>query len=273
MGETILIADSGGTKTDWCLVKDDQRIFFETRSCHPVNWKENFWEKLSGELSEYADLASAELYFFGAGCLNVENKNLATTQFQAMNFRKVTVKSDLHGAGYALFGKESGAGIISGTGSVLFFWENEEIVHRVGGKGHLGGDEGSGYYFGKLLKDKWEANDLTVEQKRLLHPTGLQVLNSLNANNEKFSLASLSKVLADHFSAFSNVHEENILSFVSSHFIDQKPDKVSILGGYGFANQALWQSILNRNHIELTVAVEKPIVPLVEQMDVLKRVN
>lgn len=54
------------------------------------------------------------------------------------------MKSDLHGAGYSLFGKESGWGTIMGTGSVLFQWKEQEVVQEIGGKGHLSGDEGSG---------------------------------------------------------------------------------------------------------------------------------
>lgn len=267
MTETILIADSGGTKTDWCAITDGKRIFFETKSCHPTNWNEPFWHQLSDELEKYVDLASTVLYFFGAGCLNQENKTIAETEFKKMKLSKVRVKSDLHGAGYALFGKKDGVGIISGTGSVLFYWEKEQIVHRVGGKGHLEGDEGSGFYFGKILREKWRNNELSTEQKKSIPSEAKNVLMAQHLKDEKFDLASLSKLLGSNSRIFEDLHEENINCFMESHFDGGFPTQIALLGGYGYVNQSLWKSILSKRGIELTVVLDKPIVSLVEQLD------
>lgn len=267
MTEIVLIADSGGTKTDWCAVMNGERIFFETGSCHPANWNAAFWDQLRRDLQAHVDLPRTNLYFFGAGCLNTENRLVAEAAFQKMNFNGVNVKSDLHGAGYALFGKKEGVGIISGTGSVLFYWKDETILKHVGGKGHLIGDEGSGFYFGKLLREKWRNNALLTTQKKVLNPTVREILTTVNTQNEKFALASLSKLLQNHVAVFRDLHEANINAFIATHFEAETPDQVALLGGYGFGNQSLWRTILAKSGIELTVVLEKPIVSLVERME------
>lgn len=57
--------------------------------------------------------------------------------------------NDAQLAHYAFFKGKKGILVIAGTGSVCFGKKNE-LWERVGGWGHLFGDEGSGYYIGKL---------------------------------------------------------------------------------------------------------------------------
>ena len=61
----------------------------------------------------------------------------------------VVLLNDAQLAHYALLQGEEGVLVIAGTGSVCFGRSQNEW-YRVGGWGHLFGDEGSGYYIGKL---------------------------------------------------------------------------------------------------------------------------
>lgn len=70
-----LIADSGGTKTDWCLIDSvGQKSFFSSESCHPVNWDKTFFVRLNELLSKVPTIGKTELYFFGSGCYNRDNR-------------------------------------------------------------------------------------------------------------------------------------------------------------------------------------------------------
>jgi len=73
--KAILIADSGGSKTDWCLVDYlGNRNNFTTDSYHPhlinedwIGAKRDFW-------LDYTSVYSITLHFFGAGCLSPVNR-------------------------------------------------------------------------------------------------------------------------------------------------------------------------------------------------------
>ncbi|HEY9166535.1 MAG TPA: BadF/BadG/BcrA/BcrD ATPase family protein [Candidatus Kryptonia bacterium] len=62
---------------------------------------------------------------------------------------KVFVESDAMAALEGAFGGKPGMILISGTGSILFAKEKDDVLHRVGGWGRFIGDEGSGYSLGR----------------------------------------------------------------------------------------------------------------------------
>ena len=71
--KSVLIADSGGTKTDWCLICGDDFYFFSTESYHPNTLSSpskleltQFWIDLTQKLA-------ISCHFYGAGCSNEEN--------------------------------------------------------------------------------------------------------------------------------------------------------------------------------------------------------
>lgn len=80
--------------------------------------------------------------------------------------------NDAQLAHYAFFKGQTGILVIAGTGSVCFGKTNE-LWERVGGWGHLFGDEGSGYYIGKLaiqqaLNDYDLGNEVSTLTSQLL---------------------------------------------------------------------------------------------------------
>ena len=86
----ILIADSGSTKTDWCLLgKDGYRKDIATKGMNPYQQSE---EELSTEVAtalvpQLPEGPIDEVYFYGAGCIydkiplmqRVLNRHLAIT--------------------------------------------------------------------------------------------------------------------------------------------------------------------------------------------------
>lgn len=64
--------------------------------------------------------------------------------------KKVIIESDARVALEGAFNGNAGIILIAGTGSIAFGKDGKGIVHRVGGWGRILGDEGSGYYLGRL---------------------------------------------------------------------------------------------------------------------------
>lgn len=152
----ILIADSGSTKIDWCLLNDkkvEKQVF--TLGMNAVMLTE---EEMRGRLSE--ELAPEiegypvdAVYFYGAGCISPQVCGNVERAIRAVipSAETVEVHTDLLAAARALFGHEPGIACILGTGSNSCCYDGKDIVENVSPLGYILGDEGSGAVLGKLL--------------------------------------------------------------------------------------------------------------------------
>lgn len=149
-----LIADSGSTKTDWCLARDGEMVArIATQGINPFYQSdEDIIRILEDELLAQwpADLENAqEVFFYGAGVrpeMSVRMERLVGEVTQAA---RVEVHGDLLGAARALFGREEGIACILGTGSNSGLYDGTHIVQNTPPLGFILGDEGSGAVMGK----------------------------------------------------------------------------------------------------------------------------
>ena len=151
----IVIADSGSTKTDWCIgnSQTDYRIV-QTPGINPfyLSTKEisrQITENLFPQLTEKDTVT--ELYFYGAGCTPEKACIVADALTECFPHAHVAVESDLSGAARALCGHTKGIACILGTGSNSCEYDGEKIVSNVSPLGYILGDEGSGAVLGKRL--------------------------------------------------------------------------------------------------------------------------
>ena len=105
----IVIADSGSTKTDWCIgnSQTDYRIV-QTPGINPfyLSTKEisrQITENLFPQLTEKDTVT--ELYFYGAGCTPEKACIVADALTECFPHAHVAVESDLSGAARALCGQ------------------------------------------------------------------------------------------------------------------------------------------------------------------------
>jgi len=151
----ILIADSGSTKTHWCVVKNgeiQQNIF--TDGINPFYQTEMDIIGLveSQLVSELKFSEFENIYFYGAGCSFPEKKLLVSQALvRFFGGAIIEVQSDLLAAARSLFQHEKGIACILGTGSNSCFYDGKEITQNVSPLGYVLGDEGSGAVLGKLL--------------------------------------------------------------------------------------------------------------------------
>ena len=263
----FLIADSGGTKTDWCFVdSSNKKHFFSTESYHPVNWTKDFEQNVKRFWDEFPEYKKAELRFFCAGCLKQERSDELTQMFKRIGFVNVKVLSDLHGAAISLYGKTNGYCAILGTGSVFFEWKDQEVRSITGGKGHELGDEGSGFYFGKLVYEAYSNHSLSDDQTRLFEKEFeiKEFIDSLEKKNTKNVFSSIPERLAKFKKEFENIHLRNIDLFFDDVWKSNLPLNVKVVGGYFKANSDLFIPYLKRKGIHIQDFNSRPIDSLVD---------
>ena len=150
--QNILIADSGSTKTAWCIIEGENRQFFYTQGINPYQQSE---DDIIAELqrSLVPEVRNAEaIYFYGAGCTAEKAPVVASALRRSISTEAdIFVDSDMLGAARSLCGRESGVVCILGTGSNSCLYDGTELVSNVSPLGYVLGDEGSGAYIGKRL--------------------------------------------------------------------------------------------------------------------------
>ena len=151
----ILIADSGATKTDWCLGrKQTDAKVVQTQGINPFHQPEEHIRKvLEEELLPHLDAGRdvTHIYFYGAGCTPEKSVIVGDALRAFFPDSRIDVQSDLLGAARALCGNRTGIACILGTGSNSCLYDGERIVKNVSPLGYILGDEGSGAYLGKRL--------------------------------------------------------------------------------------------------------------------------
>lgn len=150
----ILIADSGSSKTTWCIVDKatGQTETVQTSGINPFYQDEDtILEALSSEFKSSTREFDA-VYFYSAGCANpIISKVAGNALARFFQFEILSVESDLMAAAHALCGNNEGIVCILGTGSNSCHYANGKIIKNVSPLGFILGDEGSGAVIGKRL--------------------------------------------------------------------------------------------------------------------------
>ena len=156
-----LIADSGSTKTDWCLCNKGSVVLnIQTQGINPYHQTEEaieevLREELLPQLTRESRLtahSSTSIVFYGSGCANATACNrIKEALFKVLATENVTVHSDRLGAARALCGHEEGIACVLGTGSNSCLYNGKEIIANTPPLGYILGDEGSSAVLGRRL--------------------------------------------------------------------------------------------------------------------------
>lgn len=219
----IVIADSGSTKTDWCLgnTQTDSRIV-RTGGINPFHQSADEIGNVIastlvpqlGDTTEFTDI-----YFYGAGCIPEKAGIVKTALLQSFPQADIFVESDLLGAAHALCGKNAGIACILGTGSNSCAYDGEKITANISPLGYILGDEGSGAVLGRrLVGDCLKhqlPDDLCRDFLRTYELTPAQIMDKVYRHPlaNRF-LASLTPFLSAH------KHRKEIHTLLVSCFTD-----------------------------------------------------
>lgn len=219
----ILIADSGSTKTEWCLLKNKTtHPRFFTAGLNPYfqtsqEQTEEIFSYLLPWIDEQSEVKIDYVFFYGAGCTPEKVPGVCQVLQDVFPYAHVSVFSDMVAVAHALCGRSAGIACILGTGSNSCFYDGLEICHNVSPLGFILGDEGSGAVLGRLLVGDILKNQTSVGvRERFFQKFGLTQADIIErVYRRPFPnrfLAGLSPFLAE------NLHEPEIYRLVYDSF-------------------------------------------------------
>ena len=154
---SILIADSGSTKTDWVLLSQKEiKLQMQTIGFSPYFQTS---EEIATEITTVLlpqlvnELSNIEqIYYYGTGCSSDDKKGIISQAIQqSLGNIPTEINHDLLASARALCGNEKGIACILGTGSNSCLYNGTTITENVTSYGYLFGDHGSGAVLGKTL--------------------------------------------------------------------------------------------------------------------------
>lgn len=274
---SILIADSGATKTEWCLKKDDGIRTLKTEGLNPYYHTLDSILGVIGEglLPELADESIQDIYFYGAGCDSKEKKQIVENALRrSFETSSVHVFHDLLGAARACFFNKPGIACILGTGSNSCLYDGSEIVEHIPSLAFILGDEGSAGYFGKQLINKYFRFELPAELREDLERNYNMSLEHItrglydNPQKSRF-IASYGAFLgkhADHPFIKKMLHNgfESFITRIILKYTNATDYEVRFIGSVAYAHQEMIREILEENGLKAGLFIRQPMERLVE---------
>ena len=272
----ILLAESGSTKTEWCLVdrsgivehflSDGINPFFQTRKeisrsirlqLPPIFFKTKFHT----------------IHFYGAGCSSLEKKNVVKASLEAQFKTPSIIESDLLGSARSLFKNEAGIACILGTGSNSCFYDGKIVVKNVRAGGYILGDEGSGAVLGKMfLSDVLKGlapKDVTADFFEKFRISPNEVMESVyNRPFPNRFLSTISYFLADYTNddyVFELI-TGNLRNFFTRNVCqyDYKNYPIRFVGSLAYSYATILREVAREFGIELEIIEETPMNGLIE---------
>ena len=275
----ILIADSGSTKTDWCVVENGQPIQqISTKGINPFFQSE---EEISNEIAtsllpQLKTNALDAVYFYGAGCGfpdKIAMVHRAITKHLQIK-REVEVNTDMLAVAHGLCQHEAGIACTMGTGSNSCYYDGKQIVSNVSPLGFILGDEGSGAVLGKLLVGDILKNQMTPELKeKFLKQFSLTPADIIDRVYRKpfpnRFLASLSPFLAQNIDepcihalvlgSFKSFLKRNVMQYENF-----RNSKVHFIGSVAFYYKTILAEAAQEMNIQLGTIIKSPMEGLIK---------
>ncbi len=277
MPVTKLIADSGATKAEWCLLINGKKKIIITQGISPYFLNtEQITALLLKELKpKLKNVEVDEVYYYGTGCANPINaKSVKKAVQKIFASAKVDVNHDLMAAARALCGREKGIACILGTGSNSCFYDGKKIVRNSPGLGYVLGDEGSGAYLGKKVIQYYLYGTFDDELRGRFDLTYTTNTAEILENVYKKPLpnrylAGFTKFLAENRGHYmiENIIEDGLNDFFFTHLCKYKEIwtlPVNFAGSVAFGFKDVLRQLCNSYEFELGKIMKNPMEGLVE---------
>lgn len=274
---TILIADSGATKCEWCLIINNRKKTIFTTGISPyfLNSHEIIQLLLLELMPNLKKVVIDDIYFYGTGLGHDENKKiLAGALKKVFPKTKITVNTDLLAAARALCKNEKGIACILGTGSNSCYYNGKRIVKSEPSLGYVLGDEGSGAYLGKKvlqyylyntfdedLKSRFDAKFVTNTKEILENVYKKQLPNRY--------LASFTIFLAENRGHYmvENIIEDGLNDFFFYHlhkYRESWTSPINFIGSVAYGFKDVLKDLCSSYELELGTVLQSPMQGLVK---------
>lgn len=272
-----LIADSGATKAEWCLINNGKKKTLFTQGISPYFLDtEGIIELLRNELAPKLKNVSIDtIYYYGTGCANPENarsiKKALKTVFQGAD---ADVETDLMAAARAVCGRDKGVACILGTGSNSCYYNGKKIVKNSPGLGYVLGDEGSGAYLGKKVLQYYLYEtfdeDLRARFDAKYVTTRVEILDRVYKQPlPNRYLASFTMFLAENRGHYmiENIIEDGLNDFFFQHLFKYRETwtlPVSFVGSVADGFKDVLLDLCRSYEFELGTVLKNPMQGLVK---------
>ncbi len=271
-----LIADSGSTKAEWCLLNGNTKKTFLTQGLSPYFLSaEQITHIIERELQpRLKNIEPDEIYFYGTGCSNAENIRLVKKAIQKIFVEaKIAVDHDLMGAARALCGNKKGVACILGTGSNSCYYNGKKIIKNSPGLGYVLGDEGSGAYLGKKVIQYFLYNTFDADLMDRFRA-------KFNTNSDEILAAVYKKPLPNRYLAsyaiflaenrghymIENIIEDGFNDFFFNHIYKYRESwtlPLHFTGSIAWGFRDVLKEMCNTYELQLGKVIKKPIDGLI----------
>ena len=276
----ILIADSGSTKTEWGLLKNDGSIInlIEDEGINPMTQDRDHIIKtidnLEKQISQYGE--PQRIYFYGAGCIKGKPsemlKNIISLKWIKAS---IEIHSDMFGAARALSGNEAGIVCILGTGSNSCCYNGQDIIAQVPSLGYVLGDEGSGNALGKrwlntiLKKPALVPSHLLKKYYRNYPSLEETLINVYKKPGANYFLASVAVFLSRHRDAniVRQIIKEEFDLFFRNNILQYKDAlsyEISFTGSIAYYFSDFLKESANSFGLKIKKISHRPLKGLIE---------
>ena len=272
-----LIADSGSTKAEWCLLDGKKKKTIITQGISPYFLSaQQIQALLEKELKpKLKNNLPAEIYYYGTGCSNPANVKIIKTALQNVFGKiKIAVDHDLMGAARALCGKEKGVACILGTGSNSCYFDGRRIVKNSPGLGFILGDEGSGAYLGRKVIQHFLYNtfdpDLMDRFNAKFNTNAVEILEAVYKGPlPNRYLASFTGFLAENRGHYmiENIIEDSFNEFFFNHLYKYKESwthPIHFIGSVAFGFKDVLKDMCSNYELQLGRVLKQPMDGLVK---------
>lgn len=273
---TIMIADSGSTKTEWRLLRPKRSKTIFTQGLSPY-----FLDAPAIEVVVRTELLSHlpkepidALYFYGTGCANPANARMVKGVLaKVFKDTRIEVRHDLMGSARALCGHQKGIACILGTGSNSGYYNGRAIMHNSPGLGYVLGDEGSGAYLGKRVLQYYlygtfdEELRAKFESQYTSRPEDIldAVYKKPLPNRYLASFAHFLSENRGHYMA-ENIIEDGLNDFFFQHLCKYRESwhlPIHFIGGVAYAFRDIIRELGHSYEFEIGNILERPMDGLV----------
>jgi N-acetylglucosamine kinase-like BadF-type ATPase len=271
----ILIADSGGSKTDWRLIQQNGSIGqasapgFNPYYQNIADLTKNVQESVLPLVTEKVE----KIFFYGAGVSSEKNQlTIKTALLKFFPEAQIEIGWDLLAAARALCGREPGIACIMGTGSNSCLYDGEQITDNVANLGWILADEGSGADIGKKFLMAYLRKKLPTELAAQFHTrfpfTREEFLEKIYQQERPSSfLASFAKFIFQHlkdpycyklvYDSFAEFYENNVMKYENYQNL-----KVHFTGSIAFYFSDVLRQVANDKGVTVKNILEGPIAGL-----------
>lgn len=273
----ILIADSGATKCEWCLLQNGKKKIIYTQGISPYFLSDLQIENvLRKELvPKLKNIEVDKVFYYGTGLISTDNVHLMKKVLKKVFVKaKIEATEDMTAAARALCGKGKGMVCNLGTGSFACYFNGKKNEKESAGLGYVLGDEGSGAYLGKKVLQYYLYNtfdeDLRYRFNEKYATNRAEILENIYKKPwPNRYLASFTIFLAENRGHYmvENIIEDGLNDFFFTHlckFNEVWKFPVHFVGSVAYGFSDVIKELCNTYEFQLGTILKKPMEGLIK---------